>query len=170
MHTELAGRQNIKIISIILTFSQIMYSFYDKILFLESSSPYCLPFSESCAWKILKSAWLLFFTVKSLIDTECVFIGNCKFFHQFSTKYSLSNNIANFQKILCVESSCRRHPKEKPQKGGGGRGKVYISRKLSSRPIQKLIFQDYGCGATFIQILGTKDYYFTTHAMKRVLT
>ena len=29
------------------------------------------------------------------------FIGSCKFFHQFSTKYSLNNNILNFKKF-CV--------------------------------------------------------------------
>ena len=37
------------------------------------------------------------------------FISNCKFFHRFSTKYSLNNNILNFEKILCAGSSCRRH-------------------------------------------------------------
>ena len=30
------------------------------------------------------------------------FIGTCKSFHRFSTKYSLNNNILNFEKILCV--------------------------------------------------------------------
>ena len=38
MHTQPAGRQNRNIISIILTFSPVTYSFYDKILLLESSS------------------------------------------------------------------------------------------------------------------------------------
>ena len=50
-----------------------------------------------------------FFIVKSLTDTEYFFIGNCKFFHRFSTKCSLKYNILNFEKILCVGSSCRGH-------------------------------------------------------------
>ena len=50
------------------------------------------------------------FTVKSLIDMEFFFIGNCKCFHRFSAKYSLNNNVMNFQNILCVGSSCRGHP------------------------------------------------------------
>ena len=53
---------------------------------------------------------LIFFMVKSLIDTEYFVIGNCRFFHQFSTKYSLNNNIIKFKKILCVGSFCRGHP------------------------------------------------------------
>ena len=36
------------------------------------------------------------FTFKSLLDMEYFFIGNCKFFHGFSTKHSLINNILNF--------------------------------------------------------------------------
>ena len=40
VHTQPAGRQNRNIISITLTFSPVMCSFYDKILFLESSSLY----------------------------------------------------------------------------------------------------------------------------------
>ena len=38
------------------------------------------------------------FTVNSLIDMKYLFIGNCKFFHQFSTKYSLNNNITELSK------------------------------------------------------------------------
>ena len=51
-----------------------------------------------------------YFLVKSLKDMEYFFLGNCKFCHRFSTKYSLNNNLLNFQKNLCVGSSCRRHP------------------------------------------------------------
>ena len=36
VHLQPAGRQNLNIISIILTFLQVKYSFYDKILFSES--------------------------------------------------------------------------------------------------------------------------------------
>ena len=54
-----------------------MYSFYYKILFPEFSSLYWQPFPESCAWEVLKSVSLLFFAVKSLIDTEYFSFGNC---------------------------------------------------------------------------------------------
>ena len=56
-----------------------------------------------------KSLWLLFFIVKTLIHTEYFFIGNCKFFHRFSSKYRLNDNTLNFERILC---SCRGHPKK----------------------------------------------------------
>ena len=43
---------------------------------------------------------------------EYFFLGNCKCFHRFPTKYSLiNNNILNFEKILCVGSSRRGRPK-----------------------------------------------------------
>ena len=40
VHTQPAAKQNRNIISIILTFSLVMYSFYNKISFSESSSLY----------------------------------------------------------------------------------------------------------------------------------
>ena len=64
--TQPAGRQNRNIISIIVTFSPVMYSFYDKILFPESSSLFKLPFSESCTWKFSNSHDCYFFMVKAL--------------------------------------------------------------------------------------------------------
>ena len=39
-----------------------------------------------------------FFTDKSVIDTEYFSSVTVKFFHRFSTKYSLNNNILNFLK------------------------------------------------------------------------
>ena len=106
IHTKANDRcnwQSRNIISITLTSSPVMYSFYDKNIFSQSSSSFWQPCSKSFEWEVLKSVWLLFFTVKSLIGREYFFMGNCEFFHRFSTKYSLNNNIMNFLK----KSVCR---------------------------------------------------------------
>ena len=48
------------------------------------------------------------------------FIGDYNCFHRFSTKYSLNNNIPNFEKILCVGSPCSRHPQMSTVAGYSG--------------------------------------------------
>ena len=119
MHTQPAGRQNRNVISIIMTFSLVMYSFYDKILFFESSSLYWQLFFDSCEREVLKSPWMLFFTVKSLIDKEYFFIGNCIFFINFDQVYTeLSKN--SVCKIFLSRTSLNKRffhifPKEESQ-------------------------------------------------------
>ena len=101
MQTQPAGRQNINIISIILTSSPAMYSFMTKFYF--HSLPFYTDsvFPKAVRGKSSNPYDCYFFTVKSLIDTGYFFIYNYKFFHRFSTEYSLNNNISNCNKI-CV--------------------------------------------------------------------
>ena len=59
----------------------------------------------------------------------------------FKLNYEISSFWTHFTSISCSSETAR---------GGGGEGRVevYIFSKLSSRPIQKLMLQDYGYVAT----------------------
>ena len=85
--------------------------FYDKILFSESSSLYtdCL-FPKPVREKSLNPYECYLSRSKALQTRNIISSITIIFFHQFSTKYSLNNNILNFKKIVCVGSSCRGHP------------------------------------------------------------
>ena len=94
MHTQSAGRQNISIILIILTFPLLIYSFYDKTSLLESSSPCLKPFSKSCAWKVATHIRMtVIFYDQKLYRHGIFFSVAANFFHQFLIKYSLNNNL-----------------------------------------------------------------------------
>ena len=108
VHTQPTGRQTRNIISIIFTFSLVMYLFMTKFYFWSLPLHADGLFPKAVRGKSSYPHDCYF--LRSALDMEYFFIGNCKFFHRFSTKYSLNNNILNFKKVLCVGCSCRGHP------------------------------------------------------------
>ena len=99
VHTQPAGRQNRNIVSIILTFSPVMYSFMIKFYF---RSPLTAFFRKLCVGSPQVSMTVIFYGQKPCRH-GIFFIGNCELFHRFSTKYRLNNSTLNFKKNLCVE-------------------------------------------------------------------
>ena len=85
-----------------------------------SSSLYWQPSPKSCAWEVLKSVWLLYFAVKSLIDTEYFLISNCNFFNDFRPSIAWIIVYWTLKKSVC---------------------RIFLSRKSLSKMIMYNIFR-----------------------------
>ena len=97
MHTRPAGRQNRNIISIILTFLTGNVLSTEKVYF-RSLSILTTFFRKLCVGS-LQICMTVIFQGQKPYKHGIFFIGYCKFFHQFSTRYSLNNN--TFKTFVC---------------------------------------------------------------------